>query len=155
MVNVSSNNFGGILVRFQDVGGVPVISGYHELSHFDTDGNIFQVDEITTADMVITADGKALSYGKNEPVVVSLSVAPFIPLSNILSMTLSHQQSTAVSRPIIPLFTLTTWYDTQYYEFLDGILHKGTIAPTVGQERIGQNNFTFKFRLAVPIPPIG
>lgn len=153
-INVSSNNFGGVLVMSNDVAGVPVVTDFNTLSHFNTSGNIFSTQEITTADLLITADGKALTFSKNEPVVVDLSIAPFIKLSSTLSTVLKFQQSTASNNPVIPLFTLTTWFGNNFYQFIDGILHKGTIAPTVGQEHVEHCTYTLKFVTAMPIPPI-
>lgn len=153
-INVSSNNFGGMLVMTNDIAGVPIVTHFNVLSYFNTSGNIFSTQEITTADLLITADGKALSYSKNEPVVVDLSIAPFVGLSTLLSTVLKFQQSTASNNPVIPLFTLTTWFGNNFYQFVDGILHKGTIAPTVGQEHVEYCTYTFKFVTAMPIPPI-
>ncbi len=117
------------------------------VDHFPSDADVWTGNAVETADMVKTADGYEYAWTKNAVIERTLTIAPASPIAVILDMAIAAQQSYVGvgPEPFQVNLIITHTHTGQVDTYTNGVIASGELGMKVGQDRLGNKQYTFKF----------
>lgn len=128
------------------------LAGTYRIEDFAPDSDMLTVDEVETAAMACTPDGKPLIWSKLAQVNVTIKLAPVSTIAQVLMTALVMQTRTANIKPIMGIYSIVTWRPGVKVLFTEGGLISGTPVETIGSERVADCSFKFTFNKVARVP---
>lgn len=138
--NISTNNISATLT----IGTIPIT-----LDNFSTDSDILTPNEVQTAEMAVTPDGKSVAWNMNAIYTFTITFNGASVAAKLLRETIRNQTRIAGKPSVSIPITLTIINDDRIETFLDGRVTNGTPSLGYGNQKLLDQTFTLKFSQVV------
>lgn len=126
---------------------LPVLPNPLTIEGFSADSDIWQVDDVQTADAQTTPDGKDVFWSLNNRIPATLTLSSASPQAKILSNLLQAQsrygQIPAVLSNVTAVLYNSTTEETE--TFINGVMTQGAVGTSYGNQKKKDKVFQFSF----------